>query len=77
MSKGSVEARDRQRGMTITGKKRTGSCDKRSGNGRQRWVAMARLGGLRQWRGWEVRGNGGVGGEWQWLGKRNGNSRER
>ncbi len=26
---------------------RTGSCDKRSGNGRQRWVAMAGLGGER------------------------------
>ncbi len=60
--KGQTEKNDNDR------EKRTGSCEKRSGNGRQRWVTMAGL---------EMRGNGGDGGEWQWIGKRRGNCRER
>ncbi len=66
------QRRKKCRGMGQTEKndreKRNGSCDKRSGNGWQRWVTKAGL---------EVRGNGGDGGEWQWLGKRSVNSRER
>jgi hypothetical protein len=63
MSKGSVEARDRQREMTMTGLVLV-----------IRGVVMAGKDGW-QWRG--VRGIGGVEGEWKWLSKRNGNSRER